>query len=102
MAKKHGGPNCELTELRAKTAEMLGKGIGQVCKLTKGWTAPELYEMYRKAQEGKNAPALWWWLRKEFIKKNEETIQKRIKARVEQRVLQDWKTKKTRLQKTLF
>lgn len=86
MTVSRGGPNCEITELRAKTAAMLGKDIGQVCALTKGWTKDELYEMYRKAQDGKIPAKLWWWLRKEFNKKYGEKVKKRIHDRVLSRV----------------
>lgn len=61
--KKRGGLN-EITELRYKTATLIKKPIGQVNRLTGGWTKAELRDTLKLCQSFINPPALWWTLYK--------------------------------------
>lgn len=96
--KKKGGVNGQITEIRSLTVGMLNlpkkpvKGAKvykpvtmlMISTITRGWTAQELYSIYRSAIDfPKNSQALWWKLYKEYKQKNGE----KIKARIEQRVL---------------
>lgn len=91
-----GGINGEITELRQLILTMLNspreikpgdkkwKPISMIaiCSLTKGWTAQELYSIYRESIEfSKNPAALFWIKYKEFKKKYGEKIKKRINER---------------------
>ncbi len=57
--RKPGGLN-EITDLRTKTATMLGVTFGQICGLTSGWSVAELYAIYHASEQWPNPPALWW------------------------------------------
>lgn len=86
--KKRGGLN-EITDLRDRTAKLISKPIGQVMKLTKGWTEQELYTTLRSAESfNKNPPACWWCIYKQkkhiYGRNNKETLLKdRKKGRKE-------------------
>lgn len=94
--KQIGGINGQITELRnliltlLNTPKPLKKGdkvwkkvsLITICSLTKGWTAQELYQIYRKSVEfTKNPQAMFWINYKEFKNKNAEKIKKRINER---------------------
>lgn len=96
--KKKGGVNGQIIEIRSLIVAMLNapkkpvKGAKvykpatmiMVSSLTRGWTAQELYTIYRASIEfSKNPQALFWMKYKEFIKQNGE----KIKSRIQQRVL---------------
>lgn len=60
---KKGGLN-EVTQLRMQTADLLRKPLGQVQRLTKGWSTSELRDTLKICNEFVNPPALWWRLYK--------------------------------------
>lgn len=72
---KRGGLN-EITQLRMETADLLKKPLGQVQRLTKGWTTNELRDQLKTSKSFiKNPPALWWKLYKKDLheRKNKRT-----------------------------
>jgi hypothetical protein len=54
----------EITDLRNKTALLIGKPIGQVYGLTRNWSKEQLRETLRLTQDFKNPSAGFWVLYK--------------------------------------
>lgn len=80
IKKKRGGLN-EVTDLRAQTALLLEKPVGQIQRLTTGWTASELRDTLKAANLFvKNPPACWWLIYKanknKYGQNNKRTLQK--------------------------
>lgn len=61
IKKKRGGLN-EITDLRDKTAKLIGKPMMQVARLTKGWNIEELYKTLQAAEQFTKNPAACWWV----------------------------------------
>jgi hypothetical protein len=101
VVKKVGGINGPLTEIRALTAEMLGKDIRQIAKLTQGWSHQQLYILYKECQEfRKNPGALWWIKYKELNKKYAN--QKKINNKGLLRVGEERRSQKQEKGQSLF
>lgn len=79
--KKGGGLN-EITDLRNKTAKLLGVSIKQVYGITRNWDTQELFTMLTTAEKFINPPALWWKL----YKKNKTIYGKKTKQKKVPRV----------------
>lgn len=99
--KKKGGVNGQISEIRSllltmmntpkphKPGEKKYKPMSMIVisSLTRGWTAQELYEIYRGCIEfSKNPQALFWIKYKEFNKKYGQKIKERIEYRRFQKV----------------